>query len=124
MSNGMATAMRHQDISTQLLKHAEEEFEKGDLIQASEKAWGAVAHCVKSVAKRKRWPNASHRDINKNARKLIALTPAPVEGRRMLLAINALHTNFYEENLDPEDVKQSIADALTLVGAINKAATQ
>ena len=120
----MATATRHQDISSQLLEHAEQEFEKGDLIQASEKAWGAVAHCVKSVAKRKRWPNASHKDINKNARRLIALTPTPVEGRRMLLAINALHTNFYEENLDPEDVKQSITDAHTLVDALNKAASQ
>ena len=47
----MATTARHQEISRTFLEHAEIEFGKGDLLQASEKAWGAVAHYVKSVAK-------------------------------------------------------------------------
>ena len=52
---GMATVAQHQEISERFLSHAEEEFEKGDLLQASEKAWGAVAHYVKSVAKAAGW---------------------------------------------------------------------
>ena len=47
----MSTAARHQEISDVFLEHAEDEFEKGDLLQASEKTWGAVAHYVKSVAR-------------------------------------------------------------------------
>ena len=47
----MATTIRHEEISGRFLHHADEEFEKGDMLQASEKAWGAVAHYVKSVAK-------------------------------------------------------------------------
>ncbi len=36
----MATVEQHRDISTQFLDQAEQEFNKGDLLQASEKAWG------------------------------------------------------------------------------------
>ena len=43
----MATSTQHQEISGLFLDHAAVEFEKGDFLQASEKAWGAVAHYVK-----------------------------------------------------------------------------
>ena len=46
----MATAEQHTEISDEFLERAQEELRMGDLLQASEKAWGAVAHCVKSVA--------------------------------------------------------------------------
>ena len=36
----MASADQHRAISTQFLDQAEQEFSKGDLLQASEKAWG------------------------------------------------------------------------------------
>ena len=35
----------------------------GDLLQASKKAWGAVAHYLKSVAKYRGWQNRTHRDL-------------------------------------------------------------
>ena len=67
----MATTTRHEEISYRFLKHANEEFEKGDMLQASEKAWGAVAHYVKPVAKANGWSDGSHRDIANNARRLL-----------------------------------------------------
>ena len=73
----MATTERHQDISGQLLSQADAELKKGDLLQASEKAWGAVAHYVKSVASDQGWQNRTHRDVNRNARELIMLTDDP-----------------------------------------------
>ena len=54
----------HRQVSDTLLQQAEEEFEAGDLIQASEKAWGAVAHYLKSVAKFRGWPNRTHADLS------------------------------------------------------------
>ena len=47
------------------------------MLQASEKAWGAVAHYVKSVARANGWPNRSHRHIAENAGRLLDLTPDP-----------------------------------------------
>ena len=40
----------HNTHSERLMRHAFEQLEKGDRIQASEKAWGAVAHKIKVIA--------------------------------------------------------------------------
>ena len=96
----MVTTERHQDISDQLLDQAEAEFRKGDFLQASEKAWGAVAHYVKSVASDWGWQNRTHRDVNRNACELIALTDDPKLNAVRLGAANALHQNFYEDWFD------------------------
>ena len=39
---------RYNEISRHLLQQAEEELEKGDSLQASEKVWLAVAPCPQS----------------------------------------------------------------------------
>ena len=67
----MATAEQHRAISSQFLDQAEGEFQKGDLLQASEKAWGAVSHYVNFVARLQGWPLGSHRDLIRNANDLI-----------------------------------------------------
>ena len=99
----MATKARHGEVSNRLLDQADEEFEKGDALQASEKAWGAVAHYVKSAAEVRGWPDGLHRDMADNARKLLDLTPYPDGNRGKFALINILHVNFYEEDLDPRD---------------------
>ncbi len=117
----MATTERYETISAVFLDHAEEEFEKGDMLQASEKAWGAVAHYVKSVAKANGWSDGSHRDIAVNARRLLDLTPDPEGNRTRFALINMLHVNFYEEDLDPKDVEVGIRDARLLIDAMKEA---
>ena len=99
------------------------EFEKGDLLQASEKAWGAVAHYVKSIATERAWPNRSHADVNKNARRLIAETDDPKANETKLRAVNALHHNFYEAYFDRGAVKGGIVDAEELIDAMKIAAS-
>ena len=119
----MATATQHQEISDTFLEHAMHEFEKGDLLQASEKAWGAVAHYVKSIARERAWPNRSHADVNKNARRLIAETDDPKANETKLRAVNALHHNFYEAYFDRGAVKGGIVDAEELIDAMKIAAS-
>ena len=116
----MATTERHEEISDRFLDHAEAEFERGDMLQASEKAWGATAHYVKSVAKARGWPDGSHRDIADNARRLIDLTPDPDGAREKFALINMLHVNFYEEALDSRDVELGIRDARALIDAMRE----
>ena len=117
----MATTTRHEEISARFLDHADEEFERGDMLQASEKTWGAVAHYVKSVAKARGWPDGSHRDIADNARRLIDLTPDPDGNRTKFALINVLHVNFYEEEMDSKDVKLGIGHARALIDAMREA---
>ena len=117
----MATTERHEEISDRFLDHAEAEFERGDMLQASEKAWGATAHYVKPVAKARGWPDGSHRDIWDNARRLLDLTPDPDGNRDKFALINVLHVNFYEEHLDPRDVERGIRYARALIDAMREA---
>ena len=117
----MATAEQHTEISDAFLRQAEEELLNGDLLQASEKAWGAVAHYVKSVASEQGWSNQSHRDVNRGARELIRLTDNPKLNAVRLGAANALHQNFYENWFDRDQVVDSIEAAQQLVAAMREA---
>ena len=52
-----AEAVRNIRISRELLAKAWEELDSGDLLQASEKAWGAAAFALKAAAEKRRWFN-------------------------------------------------------------------
>ena len=115
----MVTAEQHREISAQFLDHAEDEFRKGELLQASEKAWGAVSHYVNSVARQRGWPLGSHRRLIDNANALIGRDPANAEHRRRLLrSVEALHANFYNAFLDEDSVREGIQDARELIRSL------
>ncbi len=118
----MTTVERHQDISARFLEQAEIELRAGDLLQASEKAWGAVAHHVTSVASDRGWPNETHRDVNRSARRLIVLTDEPELNTVRLGAVNGLHQNFYEDWFDRGTVEENVAAADALLAALREAA--
>lgn len=50
----------HAVHSERLIRHAWEQLEQGDRLQASEKAWGATAHALKAIAARRGWRNRAH----------------------------------------------------------------
>ncbi len=115
----MVTAEQHREISAQFLDHAEDEFRKGDLLQASEKAWGAVSHYVNSIARQRNWPLGSHRRLIENANTLISRDPVNAEHRRRLIrSVEALHANFYNAFLDEESVREGIQDARELITSL------
>ena len=89
------------------------------MLQASEKAWGAVSHYVNFVARLQGWPLGSHRDLMRNANDLISRDPTNAEHRRRLLrSIEALHANFYQAFLDEASVREGIEDARELIRAL------
>ena len=120
----LATVTRHQEISEAFLEHAEDELENGELLQASEKAWGAVAHYVKSIARELRWPNRSHQDIRDNTQVMVRYTDDPAQSSRLFAVVENLHTNFYEDRLTEETVRRGIEDAGALIYALRSAESQ
>ena len=84
-----------------------------DLLQASEKLWGAAAHMVKAVAQNKGWPHDGHRDLYLVINRLAHET-GDSEVRVLFSVASALHSNFYE-NWMP---KEMVADDLTQVGEL------
>ena len=109
---------RHAELSEKYLRHAEDQYEMGDLPQASEKAWGAVAHYLKSVAKQRGWRNSSHSDLSDIATDLAYETKDPERVHILYAAMNGLHANFYEDWLSDQVVGQSIDGARELLSLL------
>ena len=108
----------HIETAERFLRHAEEEFEAGDLPQASEKAWGAVAHYLKSVAKFRGWRNRSHSDLNDIATDLSYETDDPRRIRLLYGSVSSLHQNFYEDWLPEISVAEGIEDAREMIDGL------
>lgn len=109
---------RHAELGEKYLRHAEDQYEMGDLPQASEKAWGAVAHYLKSVAKQRGWRNSSHSDLSDIATDLAYETKDPERVHILYAAMNGLHANFYEDWLSDQVVGQSIDGARELLSLL------
>ena len=85
-----------------------------DLLQASEKGWGAAAQAVKSVAETRGWPHNGHRQLFETIGCLVAET-GDDDIRTAFGLAGALHTNFYESWLDRETVDSYISQVDGLV---------
>lgn len=106
----MATADDHVAISRRFIQQAEEELESGDLLQASEKAWGAVAHRLKAIARQRGWRHGSHRHYGGIVDLLEPEARNPGELRHLLAMADSLHANFYNVFMAELEVRDGIED--------------
>jgi hypothetical protein len=82
-------------ISRELLTKAEEALAQNDLLQASEKGWGAAAHMVKEVAEKRGWRHNGHRELYQVVNRLAQDSCERELGISFTVA-SSLHSNFYE----------------------------
>ena len=118
----MATAERHSEISAIFLDHAEDLFRAGDTLQASEKAWGAVAHCLKSIARRRNWPSGSHQALRVIETRLAEESYDPLRIDDLYRSAEMLHTNFYEDWLDDDVVERCLGNVRELIAILQEVA--
>ena len=114
----LAEIENHKEISDRFLLHADEQLARGDLPQASEKAWGAVAHYLKSVAKSRNWENETHRDLIDVGRDLARETDDPSRARRLFAVVRGMHRNFYEDRFSNTQVEEGINAARELISLL------
>ena len=117
----MVTTQEHTDITQQMLTHADERLQAGDLIQASEKGWGAVAHYLKAVAKQRGWRNESHRDFFTIESRLARETGSPDRLHSLFSSARSLHQNFYEPLYTTSQVRACIEDAKEFINILEQA---
>ena len=107
---GMTSATpEHMATGRELLAKAQEALEQNDLLQASEKGWGAAAHMVKGVAEKRGWPHNGHRELYQIVNRLAQETGE----RRIRVQFNsasALHSNFYEQWMPREMIEDGLAE--------------
>lgn len=102
----------HLVHSRRLLAHAEEWLDKGDRLQTSEKAWGAVAHYFKIIADSRGWEYETHTDAFQVAHNIAIEQNNPLIRQYFSIA-HGMHINFYRDikpldffRAELEDVKE------------------
>lgn len=110
---------RYAAISARLLREAQRELDLGDLIQSSEKAWGAAAHAIKSVAEKWGWYHQGHYRLNA-AVDFIAHYMGMEHLLTLYLFPNFMHFNYYEHELAADTLQIWLNTTKTFVDEMEK----
>ena len=95
-------------LSRWFIENAKEEMERGDRLQASEKAWGALAQQLKAIGAARGWFHASHQHVREIGRQIGYEYNAPNIVDLTHLGLE-LHVNFYENHLSRGNVATTMS---------------
>ena len=109
---------KYAAMSQRYIEQAEEEFQKGDLGQASNKAWGAAA--LKSIAERRGWNHNRHGLLYDISGQMADELGRP-ELRIMFRSANAMHQNYYEDWMAADEVRDGIDNAKSYLRQLESA---
>ena len=109
----------HIDIGRRLMLHATDQFDAGDFLQASEKAWGATAQFLKAHAVIRRLPHSGHYHLRQVADHLVQETG--IDRIRELFAVcESLHANYYEAWMSEHELERSIGSVKELIALLEE----
>ena len=122
----MTTAARtpiepHDTHSDRLMRHAFEQLDKGDRIQASEKAWGAVAHKIKAIAReREGLVYDEHSQAKVIIHRLSDESPVGDLLWANFAVAETLHSNFYSDLETDQTLKRSLQSVEQLLKMLDQ----
>ena len=90
----------HIQAAQDFLADADREFAAGDVLQGSEKMWGAASHAVMAVAQTRGWPFGGHHEMRTAAQRLAQEHDDPTLNAGFSVA-EKLHANFYHGFMEP-----------------------
>ena len=82
------------ELHQKYLNEAESPLKTGDIVQVSEKYWGAVASLLNAIGELKGWPHYTHRDYSEIVKRLAEEEGIPELGKLFAVA-GRLHANSY-----------------------------
>ncbi len=104
----MMAIEEHRETALAFLDASDREFEAGDVLQASEKLWGAFSHAVTAVCKQRGWECGTHRQLINSARRLAAEDGAsyhaPVDLAVAISEARHFHNNFYNGSMEDYEI--------------------
>lgn len=106
--------------SRRLMEHAEEELAKGDRLQASEKAWGAVAHQIKAIAERRGWEYEKHQQVFGIVQRLANETEDPTKVTNLFDVARGMHDNFYVDSTPLSYIEDQIGRVKELLDILTR----
>ena len=115
----MTLIEKHLKNSARLIRQADEELQKGDGVQASEKAWGSVVHRLKAIARDREWDHGGHYDLSVIVERLADETnQSEMEG--LFSIAESLHANFYNDWKSERMIRSNIVDVKTLLSKLEE----
>ena len=112
----------HLETAREFLAKSDREFADGDLMQGSEKLWGAAAQVVMAIAQERGWPFHDHRNLKAAVNRLSEEYDDPSLRAEFGVA-EKFHANYYHKFMqdyeyddDRATVRQFVERALTLAG--------
>ena len=106
--------------SRRLMEHAEEQLAKGDKLQASEKAWGAVAHQIKAIADRRGWQYEKHQHVFGVIRRIANETEDPKNVLRLFDIARGMHDNFYLDSTPLDYIQFQLGEVKELMDILTR----
>jgi uncharacterized protein (UPF0332 family) len=110
---------QYRELSEKYLAEAKELLKKEDLVQASEKLWGASALAVKSVAAKRGLQLEQHGALWVFVN-LLAKEIGDKDFNKFFGEANALHRNFYEDEMEKESVEAILEDVEQLIAKLKE----
>ncbi len=104
MTTEPMTIQDHIRTAFDFLEDSDREFAAGDVLQASEKLWGAASHAVIAVAESRGWNHGSHRALKNAVRRLAIERNDPLIETRFLAA-EKFHINFYYNTMEDYQIE-------------------
>ena len=114
---------QYRELSEKYLREGEKLLKEGDLVQASEKLWGASALAVKSVAAKRGLQLEQHGGLWVFVN-LLAKESGDKEMVTFFGVANVLHRNFYEDEMPEETVKISAENIEKLIAKLKEASSR
>jgi len=111
------TTSEYHVHSERFLAQARTELAMGDLQQASEKGWGAVAQILKAIVEGRGREHNRHRHRSRIASRLRSES-GDRDVVRFFATASLLHENFYENQLSANDVAEGLDDVESLVDKV------
>ena len=109
----------HSDTCQDFMAEAWEYLEQDDLLQASEKGWGAAEQAVKAAAEARGWTHDGHRQLYTAIDRLVQET-GDGNIRRAFSMARDLHINFYDGIMPRETVDAYLFEIGELVEKLER----
>ena len=109
----------HIDIGHRLIQHADDQFVAGDFLQASEKAWGAVAHFLKAHAALRGLPHSGHYNLRQVANHLVKETGVDRIGELFSIC-ESVHANYYEAWMSEDELERRLVNVKELIALLEE----
>lgn len=110
----------HGQICVAFLRLSREYLNKGQLLQASEKGWGAAAHAAMFLAESRGWRYKEHWEFETEVISRLARETGNTEVYRWGRSANELHRNFYRDEQDDREIAIYLEDVANLVNLIGQ----